>query len=172
MRALHANSIQYLNIILNFTVTWNQNNQYYSVAYMQCIGCDTCSNFKLRILYMTFTQGKTGIVHSKCNNTGSCDRDDKLRIEKIRSVSSRCRAIALFRVLLLTFLFPLSHIITLLTLSICISFEHTLCISNYTQYTFWGTIHNGCLYRLQYRMKIIFFTVYVCQRMSCICDWL
>jgi len=30
--------------------------------------------------YMTFIQDKTGIIHSKCNSTGSCD-DDKLRIE-------------------------------------------------------------------------------------------
>jgi len=29
-------------------------NQYYSVAYIQCTECDTCYNFKLRILYVTF----------------------------------------------------------------------------------------------------------------------
>lgn len=41
---------------------------------------DICSKLKLQI-YMTFPQDKTGIVHS--NSTGSCDHDDKLRIEEI-----------------------------------------------------------------------------------------
>jgi len=94
-------------------------NQYYYVHTFNVLNATLVitSSYGYYILYMTFTQDKTGIIHSKCNSTSSCDRDDKLRIEKIESVLSRCNSFLLSSLINPCYsLF--SHVITLLTLSI------------------------------------------------------